>query len=441
MANIKSMTLEQAKAYQKELKAQGKTESTSKEAGKVADYIKTLQPEKYGEETVTSAYQKLSRGVTTTGGWTEKNLPELNARGIYPKLTSPTTSGAMGAEGDLSGYLSGYQDSVYGAAGSPALRESIVAQLEPEMEKPETINRVEEFQKMREEMGVADLETNLNTLKAQLEEQYAVRRQRTQSAEGKPVAMGVIAGRVGEIERQENERIDAIGRQINVITDQLNTAYNTISTYINYMGMDYQDAVNAYNTEFNRNLQIYNLVDEEIDQQVANARANLQTFQNAIISGNISYGDLPSDQKAFIMKLEAQAGLPLGFTSRLKPEEKVIYSGTRESGGVKYVDYITKNPDGSLNKQSIVAGTSTSGTGGASGTEREQLGYYTTQMNDAISEIKKKNTEMNIKFGDGKTYLTINQAKPLITAWENQGYTEDQWWDRFGSNVWEGQPD
>jgi hypothetical protein len=76
----------------------------------------------------------------------------------------------------------------------------------------QTINRVEEYNKMREQMGVAENESLLNDLKAQLEEQYATRRTRTQTAEGGQVSMGVIAGRVGEIERQENERIDAIGR-------------------------------------------------------------------------------------------------------------------------------------------------------------------------------------------------------------------------------------
>ena len=277
-AAIKSMTLEQARSYRDTLKAQGKSESTSKEYAKVADYIKVLKSQagegNYGEKELAASYTNLSRGVTETGGWTEKNLDNIEKyTGVRPQLSAPTATGGAGG-GDLPSYLNSYQDSVYGAAGSPELRESIVAQLEPDMEKPETLNRVQEYEKLRGEIGVADLETTLTDLKAQLEEQYATKRARRFDAEGKPVAMGVIAGRVGEIERQENERIDALGRQINVINDQLQTSYNTIQTYMNYMGLDYQDAVAAYNADFNKNLQIYNLVDEELDEQTAAARAN-----------------------------------------------------------------------------------------------------------------------------------------------------------------------
>lgn len=319
MADIKSMTLEQAKAYRSELKSQGKTASTSKEYGKVEDYIATLQPENYGEERVAEAYSKLSRGVTTTGGWTEQNLDNIERyTGVRPTLYSPQ---AM-AEGDLSAYLSNYQSSVYGSAGAVELRDQITAQLEPDMPKPEPLSRVAEFERMRSEMGVADLEGNLNQLKAQLEEQYAIRRERTQTAEGARVPLGVIAGRVTEIERQEQERIDAIGREINVISDQLTTAYNVISTYINFMGLDYQDAVNAYNTEYQRNLQVYQLVDAEMDQQRAEAKSNLQIYQNAILQGNLSYNSLSSDQKAFINKLEIQSGLPTGITSSLQMSAK-----------------------------------------------------------------------------------------------------------------------
>jgi hypothetical protein len=387
MADIKSMSLEQAKAYQKELKAQGKTISTSKEAGKLADYIATLQPEKNSDKRLSEAYSKLSSGVTQAGGWTEQNAAQIQQyTGVTPTFQTNKDGTPYSSTEDLSGYLNNYQSSVYGAANNIPLRESIINQLEPQgMEKPDVLNRVEEFEKMRNEMGVADLETTLNGLKAQLEEQYALKRQRTQSAEGKPVAMGVIAGRVSEIERQETERIDAIGRQINVISDQLNTSYNVISTYMQFMSLDYQDAVQRYNDEFNRNLQIYKLVDEEMDQQQATARANLQIYQNALLSGNINYSSLSGDQKAFISKLEVQAGLPIGFTASLKPDEKVLYSGTRESGGVKYLDIITQGANGQPITKSISLGATGSGGSGSSDTRIEPSPNYTPKSEGTVS--------------------------------------------------------
>jgi hypothetical protein len=407
----KSMNLEQLKAYKQELKGQGYTLSTSKEMGKVENLIKTLEPQKYGKETVSSAYKSLSSGVKYTGGWTEKNLGAIeSATGERPKLVAPTS-----AE-QLPKYLSDYQDSVFNASSSPELRDSIVNQLEPDMAKPEPINRVEQYETMRQDMGVADLETSLTDLKAQLETEYATKRTRTQSVEGKPVAMGVIAGRVSEVERQETERIDAIGRQINVISDQLNTSYNVISTYMNFMGLDYQDSVAAYNSEFNKNLQIYNLVDSELDEQTANARANLQTYQNAILEGNISYSNLSSDQKSFINKLEIQSGLPIGFTSSLKPDEKVLYNGTRTSGGVKYLDVITQDSSGKPVTKTISLGASGTNEDGS-----DSSGVTKTKISDkdigvALSIIKNDVVSEN-PTDTGDKYLSakeINDAYNLI---------------------------
>lgn len=377
--SIKSMTLEQAQSYQQELKSQGKTESTSKEYGKLVDYIKTLTPEKYGAETVQSAYEKLSSGVTTRDGWTEANLSELNSRGIYPNL-DPV--GSVGDAGDLTSMLSSYQDGIYGAAGSPELRESIISQLEPDMAKPEPLNRVEEYEKMRNEMGVADLETSLTDLKAQLEEQYAQKRARTNDAKSKPVSMGVIGGRISEIEQQEMDRIDALGRQINVISDQLNTSYNVISTYMNFMGLDYQDAVSAYNTEFNRNLQIYQIVDAEMDEQTAAARSNLQMYANAITSGNMSYGSLSSDQKSVINKLEVQSGLPIGFISKLNMSAKDSILATSSDGTEAWV--LDANGNMSVIKTGL---TKTSSTGTAAERAAAELKTKDADMKSKLSSI------------------------------------------------------
>ena len=419
MAEIKSMTLEQARSYRDTLKSQGKSESTSKEYAKVSDYIKVLKSQagegNYGAKELASSYTNLSRGVTETGGWTEQNLDNIEKyTGNRPQLQAPTATGSMSG-GDIGSYLSSYQDGVYGAAGSPELRESIIAQLEPDMAKPEPLNRVQEYEKMRGEMGVADLETTLTDLKAQLEEQYATKRARTFDAEGKPVAMGVIAGRVGEIERQENERIDAIGRQINVINDQLQTSYNVIQTYMNYMGLDYQDAVSAYNTEFNRNLQIYNLIDAEMDEQTASARANLQVYTNAITSGNMNYGNLSPDQKLMINKLEIQSGLPVGFVGSLKMSPKDSILGTSSDGTQAWVI----GADG--NMKVINTGLTAKSTG----TESEKLTVKAKDMGTMLNSLSGT---------DGK--VSPSTWAKGMRAWTSEtGQGEAEYVSRFGSYV------
>lgn len=415
MPEIKSMTLEEAKAYKQELKDQGKTLSTSKEMGKVEDYIKTLEPEKYGDETVQSAYEKLSSGVTERGGWTEQNLSELRSRGI-PTMLEPV--GSERGSGDLAGYLSDFQDTAYASASSPELRESISAQIEPEMEAPEPIDYVEQYEDYREEYGVAELEGSLNDLKAQLREQEAIRRQRRQAAMDEPVAMGVIGGRVSEIERQEAERIDVINREMAYVNDQLTTAYGVIETYMNLEQMTYQDAYQAYQDEFKRNIQIYNLIDEEMDEQEKIARSNLQLYQNAIIGGNLDYDSLSSDQKALIGKLEVQSGLPIGFTASLKADNadgKVLSTTTRESGGQKFADVVMQMPDGTIKviPQSL---------GAVSGDDDSD---YSRQMNEMLDS----------KAGsDG--YVSPSTWEQGLRAWVSEtGGKQEEYVKRFASYV------
>ena len=432
MPDIKSMSLPEAQAYKQQLKDSGKTLSTSKEMGKVENYIKTLSPEKYGSETVDSAYKSLSSGVTEYGGWTAANVGELDARGIPNMLGQGSTKEG----GDLNTYLDGYQNSVYGASNNIELRDSIVNQVEPDQGLPDTVDWSDMNDAMREDYGVVELEASLNDLNTQLEDTYAQRRLRTQDAEGKPVAMGVIAGRVGEIERQENERIDAIGRQINVITRQLNTAYSAISMYMEFERMEYDDAVNKYKMEFDRNLQIYNLIDDEMDEITAAAKSNLQLYQNAIISGNISYGSLSSSQKSFIAGLEVQAGMPVGFTASLNPDEKVLYSGTREEGGTKYLDIITQGANGQPITNTIALG----GTGGGDGATGD---VKSSDVAAAITIIKAQPSDNPTDEGDKS--LSPNEIsqimEDLIEKFGDKEYAAEVFSEatkQYGYNEWEG---
>lgn len=417
------MTLEQAKAYQKELKSSLSPEkySKSKEVNKVVNYIKTLEPEKYGTKDVASAYSQLSSGVTERGGWTEANSQKIfDYTGKYPNLEAPKNAD------EVSGFLNNYQDNVFSFANTPETRDSITQQLLPDQAAPEPLNRVQEFQDLREQYGVGDLETQLTQLKADQESIIAEKRARTQNEEGKAVPLGVIGGRVSEIERQENERLDVINRTISNVVDQLQTSYGVIETYINLSGLDYQDAVSAYDREFNQNLQIYKLVDEKMDKAQANARANLQIYTNAIISGNVDYNTLSTDQKAFLSKLEVQSGLPIGFTASLKADNadgKVLSTTTRESGGQKYVDVVMQLPDGSM--KVVTQNLGASGGGSDKTTEAEYLRSASRDMT----------VTLNGKTGnDG--YVSPTTWNVAAKAWTAEtGESQDDFAKKFGSFV------
>jgi len=116
------------------------------------------------------------------------------------------------------------------------------------------------------------------------------------------------------------------------------------------LGQDYQDATQAYNDAFQRNVTIYGLIadargeareEQKYAQQIASA--NLQTMVNAITSGNLSYDQLPSDQKLLINRLEAQAGLPVGLTASLKmnPQDTVLFETSNE--GITQIGFMQED--------------------------------------------------------------------------------------------------
>lgn len=423
--NPKSMNLDQLKSYKKELESGG---HTGKEYGKVINLIKTLEPNKYDTKTVANAYKSLSSGVTKAGGWTEQNADNIyKYTGTRPTFTQDAQGNPLGGgSGDVSSYLDGYQQSVYGATSSPDIRDSIVEQIEPDGGMPDTIDWSDRYDEWRDDLGVTDLEDTLNDLNDDLQTEIDITEERTLDAEGKPVAMGVISGRINEIERQQQRRIRSITRQIDSISNQLNTAYNVINTYMQFERMEYQDAMDKYNTEFSRNLKMYELTMAEMDRQSQIARTNLQLFTNAITGGNMDYNSLSADQKAFISKLEVQSGLPIGFVSSLhmKPNEKLV--GTSRDGGqaVKVDEngnYIIEE----MPRYTPVAGIGTKSEGGEwtyTGVTKDNLLGW-TQNATSQSNIELSNSQIVsakkkvISLGGTQADLVKVESDPNFALW------------------------
>jgi len=312
------------------------------------------------------------------------------------------------AENQVDPYLNTFQQNAFDAdsgvsskSGIPTLDE-LRSELTPGGGLPAPISRVEEFERLRKEQGVEGLEAQLNDLKGQEEDELAFFRNQRFDERGKPVAMGVIAGRVGEEERAASERMDVIGRQKSRINDQLQTSYAVINMYMGFVEGDYQDAVERYNSDFNNNLSMYNIItgkerdarsDFESDRAAANA--NLTTYINAVTAGNLDYGSLSTDQKTMISKLEVQSGMPVGFIANLKmdPGADIVFQNT--SDGVTQIG--VRNADGSISVQKY--GTSTKGSdGGGGGTDEgsNKIGDAFTSDTNAFKPIDANGTTIGI---------------------------------------------
>lgn len=227
---------------------------------------------------------------------------------------------------------------------------------------PAVPNLLQTYQTERANRGIDALESGINDLTAQERELLAVKRERTAGEMGKPVALNVIQGRVNEVERQENERIDVVQREKAYMVDQVKSAYSAIDTIVKLTGQDYEYAKGAYDTKFNQALSIIQAAtgiqaneQDQAQRVVENARANLTIYADLIKSGNVSIGSLPASTQLEINKLEVQSGLGVGFLSTVRGTPLSI--STREADGVKYADVITRNPDGSLGIQTQTLGS------------------------------------------------------------------------------------
>ena len=292
-------------------------------------------------------------------------------------------------------------------------------ELAPSVPYPEPLNRVEQWETLRTTYGVADLEKSLTTLKDQITaEQDALREQRG-IEEGKPVPMGVISGRITEEERVANVRLDQLGRQQARVVDELNTKYNVINQVMTLTGLDYNDAVKRYETEFDMNIKMYDLIAGarkearsayEYDQTAA--KANLQIYANAAISGNIDYASLDPAQKLMISKLEVQSGLPVGFISSIKKDPKADILFTTSNEGITQVGF--RNADGSISVQSY--GTRIAGK--ATESEKKQT---------AVSDMARTLNELG-----GSDYLvSSDEWKEARAVWIRAGYSGEDFDSAF----------
>ena len=193
-------------------------------------------------------------------------------------------------------------------------------QLTPDEEKPETPNYEESLKELRTEYNVSTLETSLNDLQKQQADLLAQRQARINAERGKTVAMGVIEGRVSEIERQENERLTAIANQIESVTNQLNTQYNVINSLMSAKELDYNTAMKSYEAQMEENIAFFNAAQgiqsslkTEEQRVIDNARASAQILVNGFAGAGKTFADLSPTQQTTLRELSVKSGFDPNF--------------------------------------------------------------------------------------------------------------------------------
>lgn len=402
----------------------------------VVDYLKST-----GKDSSFSARAAEAKrlGIQGYTGSAEQNTQLLNAlkKGSAPKAPTAVTD-----IGSATSYINANQEDDKAKASKSSdvpVRSSsqsyadIFANLQKTitsgMSKPQAPSFENTYNSLVGQYGISDLEASLNDLTNQENEVRAQFRVNKNAEEGKPVAMNVIEGRVGEQEKAANERLDAVLREKDYITNQLKTKYDVVNNIMNLKKLDYQTASDEYNNSFSQNLQLFNTVKgiadsekSDLEREQDNARANAQIIYNSIKEGGLNVDDIGDDQKLSITKMEMQAGLPVGFYASLQsknPKADIVTSTTRESGGSKYVDVIMRNQDGSLSTQTMRVGSVDAG-GSGKPTEAETI----------RADAKKVATQLAGRTGaDG--HVSPDDYKTARRAWVNAGYSADDFDSRF----------
>lgn len=299
------------------------------------------------------------------------NANKISEGGNTTNLSNATPSGGFSG-GGLDSSLAGFQSTVFGNASTisgvqslsdiaKGLRES---GLLPSAEAPTAPSLASQFQELSTAKGVEAIQKSIGDLKAEQDAIDAQLRTNKIAEKGKPVAQGVIEGRVSKETTQAQEQYDFVGRQLARKQDELNSTLSNIKMIMDFTQTDFTNASTQYNTKFDQAIATFNLIngvqqDQKTDVQRAtdNARANLQIMANSIAAGNMDISKLSPDQQAQLNKLEVQSGLPVGFIQSIKKDPKADIVFTSTNNGVTQVGI--RNSDGTVSVQSY--GTAGSG--------------------------------------------------------------------------------
>lgn len=303
----------------------------------------------------------------------EVNQQSSVAQGLAPNAIDTYLKGTPKTAAAVNPYLASYSNSLYGDGGGVDTRVQSLDQIANDIKNsgllpsgppPTPPSLVEQFGQLKEQAGVDAINQSIIDLKSQ-QDAIASQLQVNKTAEnGKPVAKNVIEGRISQETQQAQDQYDFIGRQLSRKQDELNAALGNIQMIMQFSQTDYQNASQAYNTQFDQAISTINLVrgiqqDQKTDQQRAidNARANAQIFVNLIKDGNMDLNSLDPAAQAQLNTLEVQAGLPAGFFQSLHMDANANVLFTNTNNGVTQVG--VRNPDGTVSVQSY--GTPTGG--------------------------------------------------------------------------------
>lgn len=183
--------------------------------------------------------------------------------------------------------------------------------------------------------------------------------------------MEILRGDAAKLQQQYTEKRMLAQNKLSLATRILEGKQKMVETMVNLTDKNYENARNQYNDNYTRAFEMAKQIrsNAESDRDFAfkvkqaegdDARANLTTFGNALVSSGKSWKDLTESQKSFVRDLELKSGLPVGTMEKFvaaKPQAKLLTTATNDNGDVTF---IYANPDGTPGMTRVVKGVGNS---------------------------------------------------------------------------------
>lgn len=192
----------------------------------------------------------------------------------------------------------------------------------------------ERLRGLREREGLGDLEGQLQETNESLRSLQDEIASGARKIKGELVSSTVIGRKLVKLDADTKDALQELQTERANLIDRIKTKNQIVSDMMTLQQQDFINARNLYNDQFDRNYKLYNLLDEERDEQEKIANANLKIMRDLLEQGNLVYEDLPDEAKMMIEANDLKAYGATGITSQIRATEKEIEidTFTDESG-------------------------------------------------------------------------------------------------------------
>lgn len=368
-------------------------------------------------------------------------------------INTPTTPSQV--DTTLQEYQKTYKEKMDSLADSQMSADDVEAQVNEMMQElviPEPPKLTDLYTQLSESTGLNNITERLTALKnerATIEDRL---RSRMSYIEGQQVSMDVIGGQTSEVQRQEQQNLQYINSAIQVTVEEQQGALNYIQTYVTLTGQDYQNALNHYTTVFDTKMKAIQMINdakqvewsqemELIKWEQGVASAQLSMYADMIAAGTMFLGNMTDEQKIEIGRLEVQAGLPLGFLSKVQidPSKRIQSISQRQgSDGYMYSDVVKIDPQtGALTVDSIKLGkfyVAPRSSGTTSTTTKNSYGFTSSEWNSALKNASSVISEFEKT--QQKTIHGEDKGDKKMARWE-MDRVADSLADQYGDAGYE----